>query len=43
LPSGRTLWLPVSLSGKLKGLRFNAYVTKLKSEGGAANAASSLN
>ena len=40
LPSGRTLWLPVSLSGKLKGLRFNAYVTKLKSERGAANAAS---
>ncbi len=40
LPSGRTLWLPVSLSGKLKGLPFNAYVTKLKSERGAANAAS---
>jgi hypothetical protein len=43
LPSGRTLWLPVSLSGKLKGLRFNAYVTKLKSEGVAANAASNQN
>lgn len=40
LPSGRTLWLPVALSGKLKGLRFNAYVTKLKSEKGAASAAS---
>jgi hypothetical protein len=41
LPSGRTLWLPVSLTGKLKGLRFNAYVTKLKSEGGTARSASS--
>jgi hypothetical protein len=40
LPSGRTLWLPVALSGKLKGLRFNGYVTKLKSERGAASAAS---
>ena len=30
LPSGRTLWLPVALSGRLKGLRFNAYVTKLR-------------
>ena len=40
LPSGRTLWLPVSLSGKLKGLPFNAYVTKLKSETVAAKAAS---
>lgn len=27
LPSGRTLWLPVVMSGKLKGLRFNAYAT----------------
>jgi hypothetical protein len=40
LPSGRTLWLPVALSGKLKGLRFNAYVTKLESQRGAASAAS---
>ena len=43
LPSGRTLWLPVSLSGKLKGLRFTAYVTKLKSEGEAASTASTQN
>jgi hypothetical protein len=39
LPSGRTLWLPVALSGKLKGLPFKAYVTKLKSEKEAASAA----
>ena len=43
LPSGRTLWLPVSLSGKLKGLPFSAYVTKLKSEGEAASTASTGN
>ena len=43
LPSGRTLWLPVSLSGELKGLRFTAYVTKLKSEGEAASTASTQN
>jgi hypothetical protein len=43
LPSGRTLWLPVALTGKLKGLRFNAYVTKLRSEGEAGTAASSGN
>lgn len=43
LPSGRTLWLPVQLTGKLKGLPFNAYVTKLASEGEAGNAASSQN
>lgn len=35
LPSGRTLWLPVSLTGKLKGIPFAAYVTKLKVGGGA--------
>ncbi|MCA3574307.1 MAG: DUF3108 domain-containing protein [Aestuariivirga sp.] len=39
LPSGQTLWLPVALSGKLKGLPFNAYVTKLSAEGGANKAA----
>ena len=43
LPSGRTLWLPVALTGKLKGLRFNAYVTKFKAEGGGGNAAASQN
>lgn len=32
LPSGRTLWLPVSLTGNLKGLRFSAYATKFRSE-----------
>jgi hypothetical protein len=41
LPSGQTLWLPVMLTGKLKGLRFKAYVTKLTSEGGMAKAAAS--
>ena len=40
LPSGQTLWLPVALSGKLKGMPFNAYVTKLSAEGGASKAAS---
>jgi len=38
LPSGRTLWVPVSLSGKLKGLRFDGYATKLtmRAAGGQA-------
>jgi hypothetical protein len=40
LPSGRTLWLPVSMSGSLKGLRFKAYATKFKSDGAASSAAS---
>lgn len=40
LPSGRTLWLPVSMSGSLKGLRFKAYATKFKSEGAASSTAS---
>lgn len=43
LPSGRTLWLPVSLTGKLKGIRFDAYVTKLKADGGAEGNAASQN
>jgi hypothetical protein len=43
LPSGRTLWLPVALAGKLKGLPFKAYVTRLKSEGQAGSAASNQN
>lgn len=43
LPSGRALWLPVALTGKLKGLRFNAYVTKLKSEGAAGGTALNQN
>jgi hypothetical protein len=41
LPSGQALWLPVMLAGKLKGLPFKAYVTKLKTEGGTAKAAAS--
>lgn len=40
LPSGRTLWLPVALKGNLKGLRFNAYATKLRSDGAAKSTAS---
>lgn len=43
LPSGRMLWLPVSLTGKLKGIRFDAYVTKLKAEGGSEGTAASQN
>ena len=43
LPSGRTLWLPVALSGKLKGLPFNGYVTKLKSTAAPMSAASNGN
>jgi hypothetical protein len=39
LPSGRTLWLPVEMTGYLKGLRFKAYVTKLKPEGLGGSAA----
>ena len=39
LPSGRTLWLPVSLSGKLKGIPFEAYATKLSAGGGAEGSA----
>lgn len=34
LPSGQALWLPVKLTGKLKGLWFKAYVTKLSAKGG---------
>jgi hypothetical protein len=34
LASGRTLWLPVSLTGTIKGLGFEAYVTKLGVDGG---------
>lgn len=30
LASGRSVWLPVYLSGRLKGVGFSAYVTKLK-------------
>jgi hypothetical protein len=33
LASGQTVWLPVFMTGKLKGLRFSAYVTKLKAAG----------
>lgn len=40
LPSGQALWLPVMLTGKLKGLRFKAYVTSLSAGGGMAKAAS---
>lgn len=36
LASGRTVWLPVYLSGKLKGVGFSAYVTKLKTAAGGA-------
>lgn len=43
LPSGRMLWLPVSLSGKLKGIPFEAYATTLKVEGGAEGSAASQN
>jgi hypothetical protein len=39
LPNGRTLWLPVALNGKLKGIRFDAYASRIKrqavAEGGA--------
>jgi hypothetical protein len=41
LPSGRTLWLPVKMSGKLKGLRFKAYATKFQPVTQAAGAAGS--
>lgn len=34
LASGRTVWLPVFMSGRLKGIGFSAYVTKLKVAGG---------
>jgi hypothetical protein len=34
LVSGQTLWLPVSLTGTIKGLGFEAYVTKLGVDGG---------
>lgn len=36
LTSGQTLWLPVVMSGKLKGLSFSIYATKLKTDGGSA-------
>jgi hypothetical protein len=39
LPSGQALWLPVMLTGKLKGLRFKAYVTELSAKGPVAKAA----
>lgn len=39
LASGRAVWLPVYLSGKLKGVGFSAYVTKLKTSAGGAEAA----
>lgn len=39
LPSGHALWLPVMLTGKLKGLRFKAYVTELSARGAMAKAA----
>ncbi len=29
LPSGKTLWLPVRMSGKIKGMGFTAYATKV--------------
>ena len=35
LDDGRKLWLPVDMSGKLKGLGFRGYVTKLKASGDA--------
>ena len=34
LVSGQTLWFPVSLTGTVKGLDFEAYVTKLGVDGG---------
>ena len=43
LRSGRTLWLPVSLSGKLKGIPFEAYVTALDAKGVAQGTAASQN
>ncbi|MFN4140700.1 DUF3108 domain-containing protein [Aestuariivirga sp.] len=36
LPSGKTLWLPVSLTGSIKGLPFEATVTKLDTGSGKA-------
>lgn len=30
LPNGRTLWLPVALNGRLKGVRFDAYAARIK-------------
>ena len=39
LASGHTVWLPVFLSGRLKGVGFSAYVTKLKTVDGGAEAA----
>lgn len=38
LASGRTVWLPVSMSGNLKGIGFSAYVTKLKTGDATAEA-----
>lgn len=40
LPSGRTLWLPVEMTGYLKGLRFKAYATRFKAEGAGSSTAS---
>lgn len=37
LDDGRKLWLPVDMSGKLKGLGFRGYLTKVNGKGGAAN------
>lgn len=37
LATGQTMWLPVFMSGKLKGIGFTIYATKLKAaDGGAA-------
>lgn len=33
LPSGQTLWLPVRMSGKIKGMGFTAYATKVSGNG----------
>lgn len=41
LASGAAVWLPVAMSGKLKGLGFSAYVTKLKIDDAGAPAAAS--
>ena len=36
LDNGRKLWLPVEMSGRLRGLSFRGYITKLDSKAGAA-------
>lgn len=35
LAGGRKLWLPVEMSGKLKGLNFRGYITKVKNGAGS--------